>query len=227
MKKSVIFLILSIAPTFAIANEFSFDPKSSSALQKISYAFGYEVIKNNNSFELDTEAFIDGIKAATSKQKIVFSEDELKAASEEVRLAYEVELAKKTKIVLQQNMDFLNENKNKEGVHTTASGLQYSIQKQGTGKTPKTDDLVEVHYEGRLINGEIFDSSFDRKQSIEFPLNQVIDGWIEGLQLMQEGAEYTFFIPAELAYGEQISDTIPANSVLIFKVQLLKVKQAD
>ena len=225
MRKSVIFLtLLSISPTFVNATTLSFDLQSASALQKLSYAFGYEVIQDNNTFELDTSAFIDGIKAAAAKEKIPFSKDELRAASEEVKAIYTEKNAEKTKLLRQQNIDFLTENKNKEGVHSTASGLQYTIQKSGDGKKPTPNDVVEVHYEGRLINGEVFDSSFDQNKTIEFQLDQVIDGWVEGLQLMQEGAEYTFFVPAELAYGEQQQGPIPANSTLIFKVQLIKVK---
>lgn len=110
---------------------------------------------------------------------------------------------------------FLAENKTKAGVKTTASGLQYIITKEGTGKQPTAQSVVKVHYEGRLINGQVFDSSYKRGQPVEFPLNQVIPGWTEGLQLMKEGGKATFFIPSNLAYGPQELPGIPANSTLI------------
>lgn len=119
---------------------------------------------------------------------------------------------------------FLTENKTKAGVKTTASGLQYIITKEGTGKQPTAQSVVKVHYEGRLINGQVFDSSYKRGQPVEFPLNQVIPGWTEGLQLMKEGGKATFFIPSNLAYGPQELPGIPANSTLIFDVELISVK---
>ncbi len=120
--------------------------------------------------------------------------------------------------------EFLNSNKNKEGVQTTKSGLQYKIIKEGTGKSPHTQSIVEVHYQGTLINGKEFDSSYKRNKTATFSLNQVITGWTEGLQLMREGATYEFHIPSELAYGEQDMRTIPGGSTLIFKVELIKVQ---
>ena len=120
---------------------------------------------------------------------------------------------------------YLIENAKKAGVITRPSGLQYQVLKSATGKTPKATSKVTVDYEGRLIDNTVFDSSISRGQPVEFPLNQVIPGWTEGLQLMQEGAKYRFFIPAKLAYGEMGSgDSIGPNSALIFDVELLKVQ---
>lgn len=120
---------------------------------------------------------------------------------------------------------FLAANQNKPGVKTTASGLQYKINQPGSGKHPKTTDVVSVEYEGRLIDGNVFDSSAKHGNTpVMFTLNQVIPGWIEGVQLMQEGADYTFYVPAELAYGENgVPNVIPANSALIFNVKLVKI----
>ena len=119
---------------------------------------------------------------------------------------------------------FLAENAKKSGVITQASGLQYQVLQQGSGKSPATKSKVSVNYEGRLIDGTVFDSSFARGEAVEFPVNQVIQGWTEGLQLMKEGAKYRFFIPAKLAYGEiGAGDSIGPNSTLIFDVELLKV----
>ena len=120
---------------------------------------------------------------------------------------------------------FLAANKNKDGVQTTASGLQYKIKQPGSGKSPTATDIVSVEYEGRLLDGTVFDSTAKHGgQPVSFPLNQVIAGWTEGLQLMKEGGEYTFFIPANLAYGaREIPGAIPANSTLVFDVKLIKV----
>lgn len=200
----------------------NFDPKNADAIQKLSYAFAYEMIKQTP--DLDLTAFIAGARASHEKQDLPFSQEELQKASKDVNQASLVKIAETSMKNEDLGKQFLADNAKKEGVKTTASGLQYTIQKTGTGKKPKATDTVEVHYEGRLINNDIFDSSFERGEPVEFPLNQVISGWTEGLQLMQEGAEYTFFIPAKLAYGAQETGPIPAGSTLIFKVQLISVK---
>jgi FKBP-type peptidyl-prolyl cis-trans isomerase FkpA len=110
-------------------------------------------------------------------------------------------------------------------VKTTASGLQYKVLRDGNGKQPKSSDVVEVHYEGRLIEGTVFDSSYQRRESIEFPLNGVIAGWTEGVALMKEGAKYQFYIPAELAYGSDgAGGDIGPDETLIFDVELIKVR---
>ncbi|AAN54455.1 FKBP-type peptidyl-prolyl cis-trans isomerase [Shewanella oneidensis MR-1] len=131
-----------------------------------------------------------------------------KAAQENIRLGNE----------------FLAQNKTKEGVVTTASGLQYQVLNQGSGTIhPKASDTVTVHYHGTLIDGTIFDSSVERGDPIAFPLNRVIKGWTEGVQLMVEGDKYRFFIPSDLAYGNRSTGKIGGGSVLIFDVELLKI----
>lgn len=120
--------------------------------------------------------------------------------------------------------DYLAENKGKDGVKVTSSGLQYKILRAGKGRKPGTNDTVEVHYKGSLITGKVFDSSYKRGQSISFPLNRVIAGWTEGLQLMNEGAKYELVIPAGLGYGTKgAGSVIPPNATLVFEVELLKV----
>ncbi|PSW14239.1 FKBP-type peptidyl-prolyl cis-trans isomerase [Photobacterium sp. BZF1] len=119
---------------------------------------------------------------------------------------------------------FLAENKDKEGVQTTASGLQYLVLQEGTGTVhPKASDKVTVHYHGTLLDGTVFDSSVERGETIQFGLNQVIKGWTEGVQLMVEGEKTRFFVPAELAYGNRAIGSIPPGSVLIFDVELFKI----
>jgi FKBP-type peptidyl-prolyl cis-trans isomerase len=125
---------------------------------------------------------------------------------------------------LEAGRAFLAENGSKEGVVTTPSGLQYLVLEEGTGKSPKATDTVEVHYRGTLLNGVEFDSSYSRFQTIEFPLNRVIKGWTEGVQLMKEGGKTRFFIPSELAYGARGAGMdIGPNETLIFEVELFKV----
>ncbi len=127
---------------------------------------------------------------------------------------------------LEDGQAYLKENATKEGVHTTTSGLQYKVLKDGTGKSPKSTDTVLVHYRGTLLNGKEFDSSYKRNEPIEFPLNGVIPGWTEGVQLMKEGAKYQFVIPSSLAYGRRGTPGGPIgpDETLIFEVELLKVR---
>jgi FKBP-type peptidyl-prolyl cis-trans isomerase len=125
----------------------------------------------------------------------------------------------------EKGQQFLIENAKKKGVHSLPDGLEYEVVREGTGKSPKATDSVTVHYEGKLLNGTVFDSSYKRGQPIEFGLNQVIKGWTEGLQLMKEGAEYILYIPSDLAYGSRgAGGDIGPDETLIFKVELLKVR---
>lgn len=127
---------------------------------------------------------------------------------------------------LQRGERFLEENAKKDGVKTTASGLQYKVLKEGEGKGPQATDTVVVHYRGTLLDGSEFDSSYKRGEPAEFPLNRVIKGWTEGVQLMKEGAKYQFFIKPQLAYGERGTPGGPIgpNETLIFEVELIKVR---
>jgi FKBP-type peptidyl-prolyl cis-trans isomerase FklB len=134
------------------------------------------------------------------------------------------ENAKKFEANIATGKKFLEDNKKRPGVVTTASGLQYEVMKAGTGAKPAATDQVTVHYEGTLLDGSIFDSSVKRGQPATFPLNRVIPGWTEGVQLMQVGSKYKFFIPSELAYGDQgAGEDIAPHSTLIFEVELLKI----
>ena len=160
---------------------------------------------------IDAAMFSRGFVAALANDTTLFTE---KKAGEF-----------KTQILAGAGEKFLAENGKKDGVITTKSGLQYQILREGNGKAPKATDQVECHYEGTLIDGTKFDSSYDRGQTATFPLNQVIAGWTEGLQLMTEGAKYRFFIPYQLGYGERgAGASIPPFSALIFDVELVAVK---
>ena len=122
---------------------------------------------------------------------------------------------------------FLAENAGKEGVITNPSGLQYKILEEGSGETPRADDTVQVHYEGSLMDGTVFDSSYERGLSVEIPLNGVIPGWSEGMLTMKEGGRSVFYIPPELAYGSRGAGAIGPNAVLIFEVELLAIIRPD
>jgi FKBP-type peptidyl-prolyl cis-trans isomerase FkpA len=128
-------------------------------------------------------------------------------------------------IALAKGEKFLEDNAKKDGVTVTASGLQYKVITEGTGKSPSATDTVLVHYEGTLIDGKVFDSSYKRGEPIEFPLNRVIAGWTEGVQLMKEGSKHRLYLPSKLAYGKQgAGRDIGPNEALIFDVELLKVR---
>ena len=122
-----------------------------------------------------------------------------------------------------EGAEFLKKNAEKKGVKTTKSGLQYEKLKDGNGKRPNANNTVKVHYTGKLINGKVFDSSIERGEPMEFPVGAVIPGWTEGLQLMDEGSKYMFYIPYNLAYGENPVGDIPPGSTLIFEVELIQI----
>lgn len=176
------------------------------------------------------DAFILGLKTAAQGGKSALTDawrngtlvlTQHKKQSDAKQL---IELKKKADANAKIGAEFLAANAKKQGVQTTQSGLQYQILKPGTGPSPKANSIVKVNYEGRLIDGTVFDSSIARNQTAEFQVSQVIQGWTEGLQLMKEGAEYRFFIPAQLGYGQIGSgDVIEPNSTLIFDIELIEI----
>ncbi len=195
-------------------------------MDKLSYAWGLAMgqqLKGMGVKELDSESFKDAVKVAFEGGTPAMEPQEAQKIIEE----YLTELAKKEeKLAREEGEKFLAGNKKKPEVKCTVSGLQYSVNKEGTGIQPGPEDEVTVHYTGRLLSGQVFDSSVSRGEPATFPLNRVIPGWTEGVQLMKEGAKYTFFIPSDLAYGSQgIPNAIPPHSTLIFDVELIKVNK--
>ena len=198
--------------------------KNASAVEKISYALGYEVAHQTPP-ELNINSFVTGVREGHARSKPAYSEEELQKAYEQFQKEMQQKQVQQAEQVQTASDSFLTDNAKKAGIKTTASGLQYKMIKEGTGKQPTATSMVTVHYKGQLVDGKVFDSSIERGEPIEFPLNQVIPGWTEGLQLMKEGGKATFYIPSQLGYGEQgVSGMIPANSTLIFDVELIKVK---
>jgi FKBP-type peptidyl-prolyl cis-trans isomerase FklB len=196
--------------------------------QKASYGIGLNMgqsLAQEGMNDLDPKAVALGIEDAMGKKEPRLKDEELVEAfaflqkrAEEERTALTAETAKASK-------KFLEENAKREGVITTASGLQYKVVKPAEGATHKETDVVSVHYEGRLVDGTVFDSSIQRGSPIDLPVNGVIKGWVEALQLMHVGEKVELFIPSELAYGEQSpSPAIPPNSVLVFDLELLSIK---
>ena len=172
---------------------------------------------------LNKDDFSEALAAAFDGKETKLSPEEAQKTIQEYLQKLQENAEKKIKEVGQK---FLAENKLKEGVKETASGLQYVVEKEGTGAQPSATDEVTVHYTGKLLDGTVFDSSVSRGEPATFPLNRVIPGWTEGVQLMKEGAKYTFFIPSDLAYGPQgVPNAIPPHSTLIFDVELIKVNK--
>ncbi|MFS1910142.1 FKBP-type peptidyl-prolyl cis-trans isomerase [Vibrio sp. E150_011] len=176
--------------------------------------------------DLKKELVLKGIEESFAGKETL-SEDEIRAALEglDKRVAdtMQQQAVEKAAAAQKEGDDFRAEFEKQDGVTKTESGLLYQVETAGTGEQPKETDTVEVHYKGTLIDGTQFDSSYERGQPATFPLNRVIPGWTEGVQLMQVGSKYKFVIPPELAYGEQDTPTIPANSTLVFEVELLKI----
>ena len=191
---------------------------------KVAYALGTSIglqLQQMGANELDITDFSQGVKDALAGSSVM-ERAEIEAVINEFFTRKSQEQAAKAK---EEGARFLAENAKKEGVVTLPSGLQYQVLREGNGKKPKATDQVRCHYEGTLINGTVFDSSYKRGEPAVFGLNQVISGWTEGVQLMQEGAKYRFFIPYNLAYGERgAGRDIPPYAALIFDVELHKVK---
>lgn len=193
-------------------------------MDKLSYSWGLAMgrqLQGMGVKDLDLDTYMEAIKSVYAGTEPAVPVEEAQKLINE----YLEDLQKKAEAAARaEGEQFLADNGKKENVKTTASGLQYVVVKEGTGAQPTAEDEVTVHYTGKLVSGQVFDSSVNRGEPATFPLNRVIPGWTEGVQLMKEGAKYTFFIPSDLAYGPQgVPNAIPPHSTLIFDVELIKV----
>ena len=201
--------------------------------EKVSYIIGTQIARNfkQQDIEVNLDSLMMGLKDALQGDKLVMSQDEMtkvySAWQTKMRAKMATKKAKEASENLAAGTAFLEANKAKEGVKVTSSGLQYKVITEGTGNTPTADDKVKTHYRGTLIDGTEFDSSYKRNRPAEFAVTGVIKGWTEALQLMKEGGKWELYIPADLAYGERGRPSIPANSTLIFEIELLEIVKAD
>ncbi len=220
-------LAAGVAPVLAFSLACERKPSLNNDKAKLSYAIGQNIAQNIKAQNIDIDPKVVGYAVAQGlkgEKPEVTPEEQQKAIQTLQQQAQQKMMAdaEKNKAI---STEFLARNKAKDTVKTTSSGLQYEVMKEGKGKKPSIKDKVKVHYTGTLVTGAKFDSSHDRGQPAEFPLNGIIKGWQEALQLMPEGSVYKLYIPPELAYGAQAQPGIPPFSVLVFDVELLEVKK--
>lgn len=201
-------------------------------MDKLSYALGHNIghqligmgLGKSLNIEDYAAAIRDVMEGRPEQMSAAEVQQVLQHFFNELEERQQAEAAERGRAAKAEGEAFLAENKKQPGVVTTASGLQYTVLQEGTGRQPKASDTVRCHYEGRLLNGTVFDSSYRRGVPADFGLRQVISGWTEGVQLMKEGAKYRFFIPYNLAYGEHGAGAdIPPYAALVFDVELIKV----
>ena len=193
-------------------------------MDKLSYALGLSMAQNfkgSGIQGINADDFAEALRDVYQDREKKMSYDEAKKVVQEFFTELEANAGAMNEKL---GKEYLENNAKKEGVKVTESGLQYLVLKEGDGKKPSPNDVVTVHYTGRLIDGTVFDSSVERGEPATFAVGQVIPGWVEGLQLMSEGAAWRLFIPSNLAYGSHGTGPIQPNSTLIFDVQLIKVE---
>src|SRR5436190_14823239 len=231
MKRLIIFLSAVCIASIGLAQD---KPQLKDQKDKASYSIGYDIGDSfkKQKIELNIDALVAGLKEALAGKDATLPKEE----REKTLQAFQKEMMEKQMTAskeaaaknLAEGEKFLAENKKKEGVKTTASGLQYKVIKEGSGPSPKETDTVVTNYKGTLIDGTEFDSSYKRNEPASFPVNRVIKGWTEALQLMKPGSKYQLFIPSSLAYGERgAGQLIGPNATLIFDVKLLSIKPPE
>ena len=198
--------------------------------QRASYGIGRQMgdqLAQNGFKGADIEAAALGLKDAFNGEALRIDAEDLQAAFNELTERLRTEQEAEAKAQAEEGQKYLETNAKRDEITVTESGLQYEVLVEGTGTSPSATDTVRVHYRGTLLDGTEFDSSYKRGEPAEFPLNRVIPGWTEGVQLMKEGAKFKFYIPSELAYGTRSTGAITPNSTLVFEVELLDVVTAE
>lgn len=237
MKKVVLLVLVSVSTAMVWAQQGTNKPapKTTQPPQPVlktlndsaSYAIGYSLAsfyKTQGVQNLNTSLVTKAINDVLGNKQALCDDN----TANSIVTGYLNKLSEeKSKTTIESGRAYLAKNKARAGVQTTASGLQYEVITQGTGLKPAAVDSVTVHYRGTLIDGTPFDNSYDRGEPVTFPLNRVIRGWTEGLQLMSVGSKYKLFIPYQLAYGTHDQGQIPGGSTLVFEVELLDVKKAN
>lgn len=229
--------VILVAGCNANSGSASTDVSLETNIDSVSYSLGYQIasmsLKRQGMTDIDVDKFSSGLKSALEDEEANLSQSEMQQVVQTYQMEAQKRTQKKQQAEAEENRkkeeEFLAENRNNEGVQVTDSGLQYKVLEKGSGASPDAEDEVQVHYTGTLLDGTEFDSSHDRGEPVQFPLNQVIDGWTEGLQLMKEGAKYRFWIPSELGYGPnpRPGGPIGPNETLVFEVELLEINPSD
>ena len=194
--------------------------------QRVSYGIGRQMgdqLLSSNIPDLTVELVLAGLRDAYTQQPSQVDENDMQAAFQTLQAKMQALAEESARAAGKAGIEFLERNGARDGVVTLASGLQYEVISEGDGATPTASSTVRTHYEGTLISGEVFDSSYKRGQPAEFPVGGVIAGWTEALQLMKEGAKWRLYIPSNLAYGERAAGSIPPHSTLIFDIELIEV----
>jgi FKBP-type peptidyl-prolyl cis-trans isomerase FklB len=232
-KHLIIILVISflfVFHTAVFAKDDKTDAGTMTLEEKISYAIGYKYFENlSKDYKLDIDAFFKGIEDSITKKPALDPmqmKEALLAFQENIRAKQREELLEKSKENKIKGEAFLKDNKQKNGVITLKSGLQYKIIKKGKGKSPKAEDTIKCHYKGTTIDGAEFDSSYKRGKPAVFQLNRVITGWTEALQLMKTGGKWELYIPSDLAYGDRPAGPIKPGSTLIFEVELISIEKS-
>jgi len=222
----VIGMVLATSLAFAQEKQELKTPKD-----KLSYAIGMDMGNGlkKNAIDVDADIVVRGIKDVLNGSKPLMTNEEVRAVLMAAQKDLQAKQQERMKTLGEKNKNdgeaFLAKNKKKKGVQILPSGLQYKVITEGKGETPKATDTVTVNYQGTLIDGTEFDSSYKRGEPATFPVTGVIKGWTEALQLMKEGSKWQLVIPADLAYGERGGGPIGPNSVLIFEVELISIKK--
>ena len=242
MKFNRLFLALPVALTLVNCNDSKMNSGGDAELKtfkdSVSYIIGAntgaqfkQALGDNPEEVFDVDVYEQGVRTALT-DSVEMPQEVMQQVMQKFQTQLREKQQKEQEAKAAENKEkeeaFLKENATKEGIQTTESGLQYKVIEEGTGDSPSATDKVEVNYEGKLLDGTVFDSSYDRGEPATFGVNQVIKGWTEGLQLMKEGAKYEFYIPSDLAYGQRGSGAkIGPGATLMFTVELIDVKDSE